>query len=92
MQDGRKKSVTLVLGGVRSGKSRYAQTLAERSTRVTLIATAERRDDAELNAKIDRHRVDRPAHWRTVEEPLRVAEAIAEAWPLTLAFLAQHTR
>lgn len=68
--------VTLVLGGVRSGKSRYAQQLAERSQAVTFIATAERRDDDEMRAKIDRHRADRPAHWSTVEEPLHLAQAI----------------
>ena len=36
---------TLVLGGVRSGKSRFAQHLAERASRVAFLATAERRDD-----------------------------------------------
>jgi adenosylcobinamide kinase / adenosylcobinamide-phosphate guanylyltransferase len=72
-------SVTLVLGGVRSGKSRYAQQLAEQSERVTFIATAERRDDPEMSAKIDRHRADRPANWTTIEEPLKLAEAIQKA-------------
>ncbi len=70
------RSVTLVLGGVRSGKSRYAQTLAERMDRVTFIATAERRDDEEMLLKIERHRADRPHTWMTVEEPLHLASAI----------------
>ena len=69
----------LVLGGVRSGKSRYAQQLAERFTRVMFVATAERRDDSEMQAKIDRHRVDRPAHWQTIEEPVHLEEALANA-------------
>lgn len=74
-----KSQVTLVLGGVRSGKSRFAQQLAERAERVTFIATAERRDDAEMHAKIDRHRADRPQSWPTIEEPLDLAQAIEQA-------------
>src|ERR1700710_49038 len=72
-------SVTLVLGGVRSGKSRFAQQLAERCERVTFIATAERRDDAEMAAKIERHRAERPADWITIEEPLLPAQVIEES-------------
>jgi len=79
MQNPEAASVTLVLGGVRSGKSRYAQKLAERGNRVAFIATAERRDDPEMTAKIERHRADRPTHWTTIEEPLRLAEAIQQA-------------
>jgi len=79
MQNPEAASVTLVLGGVRSGKSRYAQQLAERAERVAFIATAERRDDPEMTAKIERHRADRPAHWTTIEEPLRLAEAIQQS-------------
>jgi adenosylcobinamide kinase / adenosylcobinamide-phosphate guanylyltransferase len=70
------RGVTLVLGGVRSGKSRYAQQLAERADRVTFLATAERRDDEEMRRKIDRHRAERPSHWATIEEPLELAAAI----------------
>jgi adenosylcobinamide kinase/adenosylcobinamide-phosphate guanylyltransferase len=77
MQQG--SSVVLVLGGVRSGKSRYAQQLAEPYGRVTFIATAERRDDEEMHRKIARHRAERPAHWMTVEEPRALADAIATA-------------
>lgn len=65
---------TLVLGGVRSGKSRLAERLAERNGGdVTYIATAQPRDDAEMRARIDAHRTRRPAHWSTVEAPLRLA-------------------
>ena len=79
MQEKDKGRVVLVLGGVRSGKSRFAQSLAERYPSVTFIATAERRDDAEMNAKIDRHRADRPAHWTTAEEPIALGAAITAA-------------
>lgn len=76
MQPAQNRSVTLVLGGVRSGKSRYAQQLAEQSSRVVFVATAKRSDD-EMRAKIDRHRADRPKEWLTVEEPLELAKAVA---------------
>lgn len=69
MQEIRQGSVTLVLGGVRSGKSRYAQQLAARWKYVVFVATATRADD-EMRDKIEQHRRDRPAHWMTVEEPL----------------------
>ncbi|AXC14408.1 Adenosylcobinamide-phosphate guanylyltransferase [Acidisarcina polymorpha] len=69
-------SVILVLGGVRSGKSRYAQQLADQSSRVVFVATAERRDDEEMHRKIARHRSERPAHWITVEEPLAVGRIV----------------
>jgi adenosylcobinamide kinase/adenosylcobinamide-phosphate guanylyltransferase len=73
------KAVILVLGGVRSGKSRYAQHLAEQSTRVTFVATAERRDDDEMRRKIERHRAERPAHWATVEERVALGRVIRSA-------------
>ena len=63
MQQSQPTIVTLVLGGVRSGKSRYAQQIAAHAENVTFVATAERRDDAEMHAKIERQRADRPAHW-----------------------------
>jgi adenosylcobinamide kinase / adenosylcobinamide-phosphate guanylyltransferase len=71
--------VILILGGVRSGKSRYAQQLAQLADRVTFVATAERRDDAEMLRKIDRHRAERPSHWRTIEEPLDLANVVKSA-------------
>jgi adenosylcobinamide kinase/adenosylcobinamide-phosphate guanylyltransferase len=68
--------LTLILGGARSGKSGHAQHLAEISSlAVTVIATA-RAGDAEMAARIARHRDERPDHWRTVEEPLALAEAL----------------
>jgi adenosylcobinamide kinase / adenosylcobinamide-phosphate guanylyltransferase len=76
MQSNFRNSVTLVLGGVRSGKSYYAQQLGEQARRVVFVATAQAHDE-EMQRKIDRHRSSRPQHWETVEEPLRLAEAIA---------------
>ena len=71
----RNKSVTLVLGGARSGKSRYAQKLAVGFKRVTFIATA-RASDLEMRRKIAQHRFERPAFWETVEAPLDLESAI----------------
>jgi adenosylcobinamide kinase/adenosylcobinamide-phosphate guanylyltransferase len=77
MQETRRGSVTLVLGGVRSGKSRYAQQLAERSGRVVFVATAKISDD-EMRRKIERHRADRPKQWITIEEPLELVEVMTQ--------------
>ena len=71
--------VILILGGVRSGKSRYAQQLAQRANRVTFVATAERRDDEEMRQKIERHRAERPSNWATIEEPLNLAHVVRSA-------------
>lgn len=67
----------LVLGGARSGKSRYAQRRAEvLADARTFIATAEAYDN-EMADRIARHRADRGAGWTTVEAPLGLPEAIA---------------
>ena len=76
MQQAQSNSIVLVLGGVRSGKSRYAQELAAQSARVKFVATAERREDEEMLRKIERHRTERPAHWTTVEEPVALSRVI----------------
>lgn len=63
----------LILGGARSGKSHYAETLAQQSGHeVIYIATAQAHD-AEMQERITHHRATRPAHWHTVEEPLTLA-------------------
>lgn len=67
--------LTLVIGGARSGKSRFAETLATGSERVVYIATA-RIEDAEMAARVARHRRGRPTGWLTIEEPLEIARAV----------------
>ena len=75
-----RKTVTLVLGGARSGKSRYAQELASAFERVVYIATAQR-DDAEMRAKIAHHRRDRPSTWKTCEVSTDLDRALREEGP-----------
>jgi adenosylcobinamide kinase/adenosylcobinamide-phosphate guanylyltransferase len=67
--------VTLVLGGVRSGKSRYAQSEVARFSRVTFVATA-KRSDAEMRRKIAAHRRERPKGWKTVEVSAGTLDAV----------------
>lgn len=63
---------TLVIGGARSGKSKFAVELAKRiNERVAFIATAVVTDD-EMRKRIEQHRKMRPATWTTVEEPLHI--------------------
>ena len=70
--------IELILGGARSGKSRYAEQLATTSgLPVIYLATAEA-GDAEMQARIAHHQHRRPAHWQTLEEPIRLAAAIQQ--------------
>ncbi|HVB15623.1 MAG TPA: cobalamin biosynthesis protein CobW [Stellaceae bacterium] len=69
--------LTLILGGARSGKSRFAERLVETAAvSGTYCATAEP-GDAEMKARIAAHRARRGAFWHTVEAPLALADAIA---------------
>jgi adenosylcobinamide kinase / adenosylcobinamide-phosphate guanylyltransferase len=77
---------TLVIGGARSGKSRFAQSLCHNARRVAFVATA-RVEDEEMRGRIERHRESRPHEWLTIEEPLGLASAVREAPPCGGTFL-----
>ncbi|MBV8663620.1 MAG: bifunctional adenosylcobinamide kinase/adenosylcobinamide-phosphate guanylyltransferase [Hyphomicrobiales bacterium] len=67
----------LVLGGARSGKSRYAQALAEGCAAERLYLATAGAGDAEMSARIARHQAERGEGWRTREEPLELAVALS---------------
>ena len=69
-------SVTLILGGARSGKSGFAETRAKSSEQpVIYIATAEIRDDA-IAERVSLHRKTRPSNWTSIESPLALGQSI----------------
>jgi adenosylcobinamide kinase / adenosylcobinamide-phosphate guanylyltransferase len=73
-------SLTLVLGGARSGKSRHAESLSTAKAYAArhYIATAQA-FDAEMTARIAQHKVQRGNGWITHEEPLQLADALSAA-------------
>jgi adenosylcobinamide kinase/adenosylcobinamide-phosphate guanylyltransferase len=73
---------TLVLGGVRSGKSRWAERQLAGYDRVDYLATAAERDDADWARRIAEHQQRRPAHWHTVATLELAAALAAPAVPL----------
>src|SRR5262249_51298222 len=74
-----KPELTLIMGGARSGKSRYAeQAAAQLGGRVLFVATAEAGDD-EMQVRIAAHRAARPVDWTTLEAPVSVGQAILKA-------------
>lgn len=73
----------LLVGGQRSGKSRHAERMGQAwlaggcGRRVAVLATATAQDD-EMAQRIARHRLDRPAGFDTVEEPIRLGMALRD--------------
>jgi adenosylcobinamide kinase/adenosylcobinamide-phosphate guanylyltransferase len=69
----------LILGGARSGKSRYAERLiSEYAAPWIYIATAEAQDD-EMRMRIAEHRARRDRRWHTIEAPHALADAVRDA-------------
>lgn len=79
-------SLTLLVGGARSGKSTLAVEIGRRFEKnhddatVTFIATAPRSDD-DMDRRIDQHQAERPSNWATVEEQIDLANAIGRSAP-----------
>jgi len=67
--------IALVLGGARSGKSRYAQRVAEQLSPSPVIVATSRVYDDDHAARIARHKADRGPQWTTIEEPTAIARA-----------------
>src|SRR5262249_23916805 len=67
---------TLVLGGARSGKSAFAEKLVCDSGRPRIYVATAAAGDAEMKSRIEHHRTRRGANWRTIEEPLALADTI----------------
>ncbi len=71
-------SSTLILGGIKSGKSVLAEQLASNTKlNVIYIATASA-DDDEMQRRIDHHQQRRPSDWQTIETPIHLAAAIQQ--------------
>ncbi len=74
--------ITFVLGGARSGKSRYAEGLvAAHPAPWRYVATGQAFDD-EMRARIRAHRERRDASWETTEAPVELAPALATPVPV----------
>lgn len=70
--------VTLILGGARSGKTARAEALVLSTGLVPVYLATAQALDAEMRARIERHRLDRGPAWSTVEEPLALPERVVE--------------
>jgi adenosylcobinamide kinase/adenosylcobinamide-phosphate guanylyltransferase len=70
-----------ILGGARSGKSTHAEMLAEElgGNSVLYVATAEAKDE-EMRSRIERHQIERPSTWQTLESPISISEGIQKTW------------
>ncbi|SCB56309.1 adenosylcobinamide kinase /adenosylcobinamide-phosphate guanylyltransferase [Rhizobium aethiopicum] len=77
LSEGRFGMTTLVLGGARSGKSRFAENLVMASALERHYIATGRSWDEEMQARIDQHKADRGPSWTTHEEPLALAERLA---------------
>lgn len=71
--------IELVLGGARSGKSRYAESVVRTQTGPWVYIATGRAWDAEMRDRIARHQQERGEGWLTVEEPLALAQALRDA-------------
>ena len=69
-------SSTLVFGGARSGKSAFAEGLAQACGKDVVYLATSRAGDGEMATRIAHHRERRPLEWQTVEEELALAESL----------------
>jgi adenosylcobinamide kinase/adenosylcobinamide-phosphate guanylyltransferase len=82
------KKIIFITGGVRSGKSRFAQQIAKTFPGPKAYLATAQALDGEMKRRITRHKKSRPKAWRTLEEPVRIAEVLqAEGGNLSLILL-----
>lgn len=74
--------LTLVLGGARSGKSRYAESLIAALPPPWIYLATAKPGDEEMRARIAAHRARRGPQWKTIEAPHEVAEAVVSSQPM----------
>ena len=68
--------ITLVLGGARSGKSRFAEKQAHVSGKERLYLATSQIFDDEMKSRVDKHKLDRSPDWITIEEPLEISDLL----------------
>ena len=68
--------ITLILGGARSGKSQCAVKLAKGYAKSVLFVATASAKDSEMRQRIKLHKKNRPAHWKTQEEPKKIVSLI----------------
>ncbi len=69
--------LTLVLGGAAAGKSTYAEALVKKASDSKIYIATARVLDAEIEAKVQKHKIARGSGWTTIEEPLDLPAALA---------------
>lgn len=83
-----KRETILIIGGCRSGKSRYAEEwVSGRFRHRTFVATAVPGEDEEMLRRVELHRRQRKDGWKTIEEPLEIAGVLARSAEDTEVFL-----
>ena len=70
--------ISLVIGGIRSGKSNHAELLAETSGNQVIYLATGKNTDEEMQKRIKVHKQRRPSNWITLEETLMISDTISE--------------
>lgn len=68
--------ITFILGGARSGKSQFAIGLAKKTPKSVIFIATATDSDKEMRERIKLHRKNRPSHWKTIEEPKKLAALV----------------
>ena len=66
----------LILGGARSGQSRLAEQIAQKSQKTVIYIATAQANDAEMQQRIQHHQQQRPTEWQLIEEQLYLAECL----------------